>query len=276
MLSTEFKEESQSNQRNHINKVRPMVKIEHLFKSFGELQVLNDINLSVLPHEVLVIIGPSGSGKSTLLRCVNYLERPDKGRILIDGELMGPEEGETLSHRKQEARLDSMRQQVGMVFQRFHLFTHMTALENVMEGPVTVKKMSKNEARDSSVKMLELVGLGDKLESYPVQLSGGQQQRVAIARALVMEPKVMLFDEATSALDPELIAEVLNVMRDLARQGMTMLVVSHEMEFAEEVANRVIFIDEGVIVEDGLPNDIFYKPEHERTKTFLHKVLEKR
>lgn len=276
MLPTEFKEESRSSQRNHIDKVSPMVKIEHLFKSFGDLLVLNDINLSVMPHEVLVIIGPSGSGKSTLLRCVNYLEKPDRGRILIDGELMGPEEGETLSHRKQEARLDNMRQQVGMVFQRFHLFTHMTALENVMEGPVTVKKMSKNEARDSSVKMLELVGLGDKLKSYPAQLSGGQQQRVAIARALVMEPKVMLFDEATSALDPELIAEVLNVMRDLARQGMTMLVVSHEMEFAEEVANRVIFIDEGVIVEDGLPNDIFYKPQHERTKTFLHKVLEKR
>jgi polar amino acid transport system ATP-binding protein len=189
---------------------------------------------------------------------------------------MGLEEGETLSHRKQEARLDMMRQHVGMVFQRFHLFTHMTALENVMEGPVTVKKMSKKEARESSSEILELVGLGDKLKSYPAQLSGGQQQRVAIARALIMEPKVMLFDEVTSALDPELIAEVLNVMRDLARQGRTMLVVSHEMDFAEEVANRVIFIDEGVIVEDGLPNDIFYKPQHERTQSFLRKVLEKR
>jgi polar amino acid transport system ATP-binding protein len=189
---------------------------------------------------------------------------------------MGVEDGEKLSHRQQEARLDMMRQHVGMVFQRFYLFTHMTALENVMEGPTIVKKIRKKEAQENAINMLELVGLGDKIDSYPAQLSGGQQQRVAIARALVMEPKVMLFDEATSALDPELIAEVLNVMRDLAKQGMTMLVVSHEMDFAEEVAHRVIFIDDGVIVEEGLPSKIFFKPQHKRTQTFLHKVLEKR
>jgi len=263
--------------RNSDSKIdRPMVKIENLYKTFGDLKVLNGINLDVMPHEVLVIIGPSGSGKSTLLRCVNYLERPDSGKVFIDGELMGMEDDENLSHRQQEGHLDRMRQHVGMVFQRFYLFTHMTALENVMEGLVTVKKIPNKEAREHAAEMLELVGLEDKLASFPAQLSGGQQQRVAIARALVMEPKVMLFDEATSALDPELIADVLNVMRDLAKQGMTMLVVSHEMDFAEEVANRVIFIDEGVIVEEGLPSEIFFKPQHERTQSFLRKVLEKR
>jgi ABC-type polar amino acid transport system ATPase subunit len=275
-MSTEMNNEKMQKQRIDNNADHPMVVIENLHKSFGDLQVLKGIDLTVMPHEVLVIIGASGSGKSTLLRCVNYLARPDCGRVLIDGEVMGLDEGETLARGSLESRLDKMRQNVGMVFQRFYLFNHMTALQNVMEGLVMVKKMPKNEARDQAEAILETVGLSDKLDNYPSHLSGGQQQRVAIARALVMEPKVMLFDEATSALDPELIGEVLNVMRGLAEQGMTMLVVTHEMDFAEEVANRVIFIDDGRIMEEGPPSEIFYKPQHERTKTFLRKVLEKR
>jgi len=276
MSTTPKNNNSIDKQQNNKDANRPMVVIENINKSFGDLHVLKDINLSIMPHEVLVIVGPSGSGKSTLLRCVNYLERPDSGRILIDDEVMGLDTDEKLSRMELDTRLDKMRQHAGMVFQRFCLFSHMTALGNVMEGPVTVKHIPKQLAEEKAVEMLEKVGLGDKLHNYPAQLSGGQQQRVAIARALVMEPKVMLFDEATSALDPELIAEVLNVMRDLAQQGMTMLVVTHEMDFAEEVGSRVVFIDEGRIVEDGPPSEIFYKPQHERTKVFLRQVLEKR
>jgi polar amino acid transport system ATP-binding protein len=253
----------------------PMVVIENLHKYFGENEVLRGIDLQVWPHEVLGIIGPSGGGKSTLLRCVNYLETPSKGRILIDGVPMALER-ERVSHRKFEKHLDEMRMHVGMVFQRFNLFPHMTALANVMEGMVTVKKVKKKEAREQAAAMLTRVGLADKLESYPGQLSGGQQQRVAIARALVMEPKVMLFDEVTSALDPELVAEVLNVMRELAHQGMTMLIVSHEMDFTEEIGHRIIFLDGGVIAEEGPPEQIFHNPLQERTRSFLKKVLEKR
>jgi ABC-type polar amino acid transport system ATPase subunit len=258
------------------NSSSAMVVMEDIHKSFGKLEVLRGINLQVQSHEVLVIIGPSGSGKSTLLRCVNYLERPTRGRILVNGQLMGQDVGEKISHSDLEKRLNTMRQQVGMVFQRFYLFPHMTAIANVMEGLITVRKMAKSEAEDRAAAMLSRVGLADKIKVYPLQLSGGQQQRVAIARALVMEPKVMLFDEATSALDPELIAEVLNVMRELAAQGMTMLVVSHEMSFSEEVAKRVIFLDQGIIMEEGTPQEIFHNPKNERTRSFLRKVLEKK
>ena len=261
---------------NHINpSLELMLIINNLHKSFGKIDVLNGINMEVRPHEVLAIIGPSGSGKSTLLRCVNYLERPTEGEIWIDGESMTLK-GKRVSHRAAEKHLDYMRTKVGMVFQRFNLFPHMTALENVAEGLVSVKKLKKDIAYDQARSMLIRVGLADRLNNYPIQLSGGQQQRVAIARSLVMEPKVMLFDEVTSALDPELVAEVLNVMRELAQQGMTMLLVSHEMEFVEEICHRTIFLDNGIIVEEGPPEKIFHSPDQERTRLFLKKVLEKR
>lgn len=251
-----------------------IVVIKNLKKSFGSLNVLNGIDLNVDQHEVIGIIGASGSGKSTLLRCINYLEIPSDGEIWIDGEAMSPDP--KLSHQNKEKHLDRMRTKVGMVFQRFNLFPHMTALGNVLEGLVTVKKLPKEKAREQAAAMLERVGLADKFDNYPIQLSGGQQQRVAIARALVMEPKVMLFDEVTSALDPELVAEVLNVMRELASQGMTMLIVSHEMSFVEEIGHRIIFLDSGVIIEEGPPSKIFHNPANERTRAFLKKVLEKR
>jgi len=254
----------------------PMVVIKNLHKSFGKTDVLKGINLSVWPHEVLGIIGPSGSGKSTLLRCVNYLEQPTQGNIWIDGEEMTFEKGKKISHSASERHLNRMRTKVKMVFQRYNLFPHMTSLENVEAGLITVKKIKRKIAREQAVTLLTKVGLADKLDNYPAQLSGGQQQRVAIARALIMEPKVMLFDEVTSALDPELVAEVLNVMRELAHQGMTMLVVSHEMSFIEEIAQRLIFLDEGVVAEEGPPSKIFHNPSQERTRLFLKKVLEKR
>lgn len=254
----------------------PMVVIKNLHKSFGKTDVLKGINLSVWPHEVLGIIGPSGSGKSTLLRCVNYLEQPTQGNIWIDGEEMTFEEGKKISHSASEKHLNRMRTKVKMVFQRYNLFPHMTSLQNVEAGLITVKKIKHEIARKQAIALLTKVGLADKLDSFPAQLSGGQQQRVAIARALVMEPKVMLFDEVTSALDPELVAEVLNVMRELAHQGMTMLVVSHEMSFIEEIAQRLIFLDDGVIAEEGPPSKIFHNPSQERTRLFLKKVLEKR
>jgi glutamine transport system ATP-binding protein len=253
-----------------------IVVIKDLHKSFGSSEVLRGINLDVQPHEVLGIIGPSGSGKSTLLRCVNYLEKPTEGTIIIDGELMTPEENKRLSHQAFENHLDYMRTKVGMVFQRFNLFPHMTAIENIAEGLISVKNLKKNIAFDQARAMIARVGLTDRMNAYPAQLSGGQQQRVAIARALVMEPKVMLFDEVTSALDPELVAEVLNVMRELAKQGMTMLVVSHEMSFVEEISHRIIFLDEGVIIEQGTPEKIFHNPNQARTQSFLKKVLEKK
>lgn len=236
-----------------------MVKIEDLHKAFGDLQVLKGVNLSVRRGEVVVIIGPSGSGKSTLLSCINRLEEPDKGRIWIDGqEITAP-----------KADLPKIRQHIGMVFQHFNLFPHMTGLGNVMEGLVTVKRMRKSEARLHAMQMLGKVGLEDKADARPSELSGGMQQRVAIARALAMDPKVMMFDECTSALDPELIAGVLDVMKELADEGMTMLVVTHEMHFAESVADRVLMFDEGVIIEDGTPEKIFTYAGEERTRRFL-------
>ncbi|QNB47299.1 ATP-binding cassette domain-containing protein [Thermanaerosceptrum fracticalcis] len=240
-----------------------MISVRNLSKRFGSLQVLRDVSLEVAPGEVVVIIGPSGSGKSTLLRSLNYLEKPEAGEIIINGERLGQNPRDVIR----------MRSQIGMVFQRFSLFPHMTALENVIEGPVTVKKVPKEEALAKGKTLLEKVGLGDKLTSRPSQLSGGQQQRVAIARALAMEPLIMLFDEPTSALDPELVGEVLAVMKDLAKEGMTMVVVTHEMGFAREVADRVLFMDEGRIIEEGKPEGIFSNPQNERTRAFLSKIL---
>jgi len=243
-------------------KPRPMVGIDAVSKSFGALQVLKRVSLSVARGEVVTIIGPSGSGKSTLLRCVNYLERVDEGAVRIDGE----------EPPADEASLNRVRTHVGMVFQLFNLFPHMTALENVMEGPVHVLKVARSDAEEMGLALLEKVGLADKANAYPRHLSGGQKQRVAIARALAMQPKVMLFDEATSALDPELVGEVLAVMRDLAREGMTMLVVTHEMSFAEEVADRVVVLDDGIIIEEGRPSDVFSHPQNQRTQEFLGRV----
>ncbi|MGE5673080.1 MAG: amino acid ABC transporter ATP-binding protein [Mycobacterium leprae] len=251
----------------------PILQIQNLHKYFGSLEVLKGIDLDVTPGEVLVIIGPSGSGKSTLLRCVNFLEEPTKGRILFRGEEVGHRQvGEKLV-KLPESVLDSQRSQMGMVFQRFNLFPHMTVLQNVVEAPMRVKKMDRAKAEELGMRLLTRVGLAEKRDAYPNWLSGGQQQRVAIARALAMEPQVMLFDEPTSALDPELVGEVLQVMKDLAKEGMTMLVVTHEMGFAREVGHRVVFMDGGVIVEEGKPSEIMANPQHPRTKEFLAKVL---
>ncbi|MEU8270382.1 amino acid ABC transporter ATP-binding protein [Sphaerisporangium sp. NPDC049002] len=251
----------------------PMVRIRSVRKNFGSLEVLKGISLDVPAGGVVCVVGPSGSGKSTLLRCVNRLETIDAGRIWVDGELIGyHEQGERL-HLLRPAELSRQRQGIGMVFQRFHLFPHRTALENVMEGPVTVKGVSKAEARRAAVELLERVGLADRAHHYPAQLSGGQQQRVAIARSLAMDPKLMLFDEPTSALDPELVQEVLAVMRDLAASGMTMMVVTHEMGFAREVGDHLVFIDDGMIVEEGDPRKVLADPRHERFRAFLGQVL---
>ncbi|MFW5814870.1 MAG: amino acid ABC transporter ATP-binding protein [Spirochaetota bacterium] len=241
----------------------PRVRIEDASKSFGEVQALRDVSLVVQPGEVVLVIGPSGSGKSTMLRSVNRLERVTSGRIWIDGDEVT------------DARSDirKIREDVGMVFQTFNLFPHLTAQANIMLAPTTVKGESKSEAQATAKRLLERVGLGDKADAYPGQLSGGQQQRVAIARALAMNPKVMLFDEPTSALDPEMIKEVLDVMLDLAREGMTMMVVSHEMGFAKAAADRVVFMDEGEVVETGTPSEVFDSPSQERTKRFLEHIL---
>ncbi len=248
-----------------------MVRVTKLCKQFGEHKVLVDVDLEVARGDTYAVIGPSGSGKSTLLRCINHLEVPTSGSVEIDGQPMALSKEH--SSRARERHLNQQRSQVGMVFQRFNLFPHRTALGNVMEGLIAVRSLPKQEARDKAVAMLDDVGLGDKRDDYPAQLSGGQQQRVAIARALVMEPKVMLFDEATSALDPELVEDVLNVMRKLAEGGLTMIVVTHEMNFARDAAKRVIFMDYGAIVEEGTPEEIFVAPQEERTKSFLRKVL---
>lgn len=240
-----------------------MIKIEGLHKRFGSLEVLRGIDLHVRTGEVVVVIGPSGSGKSTLLRCINRLEEPSAGTITVAGEAV-PAGGRSL---------DQMRQELGMVFQRFNLFAHMTALRNVAIGPMKVRKTARAEAEALAAELLAKVGLADKANAFPAHLSGGQQQRVAIARALAMQPKVMLFDEPTSALDPELVGEVLEVMRALAREGMTMVVVTHEMGFAREVAHRVIFMDGGRIIEEGTPEQLFGAPREERTRSFLRKVL---
>jgi polar amino acid transport system ATP-binding protein len=251
----------------------PMVKAENVHKSFGRLEVLKGISLEVSPGEVMCLLGPSGSGKSTFLRCINHLEKIDAGRLSVDGELVGyRQEGQKL-YELHERDIVRKRAEIGMVFQRFNLFPHMSALENVIEAPVLVKGMPKKQAVERAQQLLERVGLGDRGASYPSQLSGGQQQRVAIARALAMEPKLMLFDEPTSALDPELVGDVLDVMRELAAAGMTMVVVTHEIGFAREVGDTVVFMDAGVAVESGAPAEIFANPRHERTKAFLSKVL---
>jgi polar amino acid transport system ATP-binding protein len=253
--------------------VTPMVLAEAVHKSFGKLEVLRSIDLSVRPGEVCCLLGPSGSGKSTCLRCINHLEKINGGRLSVDGQLVGyRQEGEKL-HELKEKETAAARADIGMVFQRFNLFPHMTALGNVIEAPMRVRGLSKSEAVDRARKLLERVGLSDKIDAYPAQLSGGQQQRVAIARALAMQPKLMLFDEPTSALDPELVGEVLDVMRGLAADGMTMVVVTHEMGFARDVGDTVVFMDGGVVVESGAPRDVIDHPQHDRTRAFLGKVL---
>ena len=239
-----------------------MIDIENLKKSFGDVEVLKGITLDIKEKEVVVIIGPSGSGKSTLLRCMNYLEEPTSGKVSVDGIVLDG-----------EANINKVREEVGMVFQRFNLFPHMTVLQNIMLAPIKVRHVSKQEAEDTARKLLARVGLADKADSYPNQLSGGQQQRVAIARALAMKPKVMLFDEPTSALDPEMVGEVLDVMRKLAEEGMTMVIVTHEMGFAREVGDRLLFVDDGRIIEQGDPKEVFEHPQEERTRLFLSKVL---
>ena len=252
----------------------PIVKAEGVHKSFGRLEVLKGISMSVNQGEVFVLVGPSGSGKSTLLRCINHLEKINSGRIWVDGDLVGYRQvGEKL-HELRDSEAVTARAKIGMVFQHFNLFPHMTATENIVLAQRIVLDRSTGEARRRAAELLERVGLADKVDEYPSRLSGGQQQRVAIARALAMDPKVMLFDEVTSALDPELVKDVLDVMRELARSGMTMLVVTHEMGFAREVANEVIFMDEGVIVEQGPPERVIGDPREERTKRFLGLVLE--
>ncbi|MGG1398877.1 amino acid ABC transporter ATP-binding protein [Bacillus salipaludis] len=240
-----------------------MIEIKHLSKSFGELEVLKNINLQVQEKEVVVLIGASGSGKSTLLRCMNFLETANNGEIIIDSE--------KVDHGK--SNLNKIREKVGMVFQHFNLFPHKTVLENIIEAPIYVKKETKAQATSKALNLLKKVGLSDKANFYPDQLSGGQKQRVAIARALAMEPKVMLFDEPTSALDPELVGEVLQVMKELAEEGMTMVIVTHEMGFAREVASRIIMLADGNIIEEGSPNEFFSNPKHERTQRFLNKIL---
>jgi polar amino acid transport system ATP-binding protein len=250
----------------------PILRIEALEKSFGSTVVLRGVSLEVRLGEVLCIIGPSGSGKSTMLRCINYLERPSAGRIYVDGQLIGArlERGRLVELSANE--LAAQRQQIGMVFQSFNLFPHMTALGNVMEAPIRVKMEPKAEVERRARELLVRVGLADKADAFPVQLSGGQQQRVAIARALAMRPKLMLFDEPTSALDPEIVGEVLDVMRGLATDGMTMVVVTHEMGFAREVSDRVVFMDGGVIVESGSPDQVLVHPSHPRTRQFLSRI----
>ena len=250
-----------------------IIKTENICKSFGSVDVLKNVSLTVEPCEVVVIIGPSGAGKSTYLRSLNHLEKPTSGKIWIDDKLIedrvNGHNQVKLPHKERAAILLEM----GMVFQRFNLFPHKTALQNVMLAPMNVKGVPEKEAKEKAVKLLNQVGLGDKLDSYPAKLSGGQQQRVAIARALAMEPKMMLFDEPTSALDPELVGDVLNVMKELAEEGMTMLVVTHEMGFAREVADRVVFMYDGAILEEGSPKEIFTNPKHDRTRQFLQSVL---
>jgi glutamine transport system ATP-binding protein len=239
-----------------------MIYVKNLHKSYGKLEVLKGVDCHIREKEVVVVIGPSGSGKSTFLRCLNKLEEPTKGEIIVDGIPLNS-----------EVNVNAIRREVGMVFQRFNLFPHMTAIQNVVLAPVIVRNMNKAEAEKIAMELLAKVGLSDKAHQYPDRLSGGQQQRVAIARALAMKPKIMLFDETTSALDPEMVGEVLSVMKDLAREGMTMVVVTHEMGFAREVGDRVIFMDEGIIMEEGIPSEVFANPKNPRTQAFLSKIL---
>lgn len=239
-----------------------MIEIKELRKSFGRHEILKGVSLTVADKEVVVIIGPSGSGKSTILRCINYLEEPTSGEIVVDGISMDSAK-----------KINEVRMEVGMVFQRFNLFPHMTVLENIILAPMKTRHMPKDEAAETAVRLLEKVGLAEKKDVYPETLSGGQQQRVAIARALAMKPKYMLFDEPTSVLDPEMVREVLDVIKELAEEGMAMAIVTHEMGFAREVADRVLFIDDGVVLEEGTPDEIFAHPKEERTKEFLSKIL---
>jgi polar amino acid transport system ATP-binding protein len=250
-----------------------MVKAEAVHKRFGRLEVLKGIDLQVQRKEVMCLLGPSGSGKSTFLRCINHLEKINAGRLFVDGELVGYREQGGKLHELHEKEVARKRAQIGMVFQHFNLFPHLTALENVSLAPIRVAGISRQEARERATHFLNEVGLADKIDTYPVALSGGQQQRVAIARALAMEPKLMLFDEPTSALDPELVGDVLDTMRQLAHEGMTMIVVTHEIGFAREVADSVVFMDSGVVVEKGPPKEVLDHPREERTQSFLWKVL---
>ncbi|HEX2074411.1 MAG TPA: amino acid ABC transporter ATP-binding protein [Geodermatophilus sp.] len=250
-----------------------MVRAESVRKSFGHNEVLKGIDLEVGPSEVVCVIGPSGSGKSTFLRCINHLEKIDAGRLWVDGHLVGYREHGGKLHELRDKEVAAQRRDIGMVFQRFNLFPHMTALENVVEAPIRVKGVPKDKARARGLELLERVGLSERAHFYPNQLSGGQQQRVAIARALAMEPKLMLFDEPTSALDPELVGEVLDVMRNLADEGMTMVVVTHEIGFAREVGDTLVFMDDGVVVESGDPREVLAAARHPRTQAFLSKVL---
>src|SRR6478672_1543592 len=252
---------------------KPMVLAESVCKNFGALEVLKGITLDVEKGQVLVMVGPSGSGKSTFLRCINHLENVNAGRLYVDGDLIGYRERGGKLHEMSPRDAAKQRRDIGMVFQHFNLFPHRTALENISEAPIRVKRVKKEAALARAKDLLNQVGLSDKATAYPAQLSGGQQQRVAIARALAMNPKLMLFDEPTSALDPELVGEVLEVMKKLAAEGMTMVVVTHEMGFAREVANQLVFMDGGVVVESGPPREVLANPKHERTKAFLSKVL---
>jgi polar amino acid transport system ATP-binding protein len=250
-----------------------MVNAEAVHKRYGRHEVLKGITLEVAAGEVMCLLGPSGSGKSTFLRCINHLEKIDAGRLSVDGELVGYREVGGRLHELREAEVARKRAEIGMVFQHFNLFPHMTALENVTCAPLRVRREAREQARERALGLLARVGLADKVDAYPAQLSGGQQQRVAIARALAMQPKLMLFDEPTSALDPELVGDVLAAMQQLAREGMTMIVVTHEMGFAREVADTVVFMDAGVVVESGAPADVLERPREERTRSFLSKVL---
>ena len=250
-----------------------MVQAQQVRKSFGTHEVLKGISLTVAPGEVMCLVGPSGSGKSTFLRCINHLEVVTGGRLYVDGELIGYRESGNRLYELKPSEAAEQRRDIGMVFQKFNLFPHLTALENVIEAPIRVKGIKKADAIKRGKELLTRVGLATKFDSYPAHLSGGQQQRVAIARALAMDPKLMLFDEPTSALDPELVGEVLDVMRELAKSGMTMIVVTHEMGFAREVADTLVFMDNGVVVEYGKPSDVLLNPQEARTKAFLSKVL---
>ncbi len=251
----------------------PMVQIKNIYKSFGKLAVLKGINLDVQPGQVVCIVGPSGSGKSTLLRCINHLEHIDAGRIYVAGKLVGYTEKDGKVYEKHEREICQDRASIGMVFQNFNLYSHKTVLENVMLGPILVKKESKDVVYERAISLLKKVGLESKLDNHPIQLSGGEQQRVAIARALSMQPKLMLFDEPTSALDPELVGEVLDTMRELAIEGITMIVVTHEIGFAREVGDELIFMDGGIVVEAGSPHDVISHPQQERTREFFSKLL---
>jgi polar amino acid transport system ATP-binding protein len=250
-----------------------MLRAEGVHKSFGRLEVLKGVSLAVRPREVMCLLGPSGSGKSTFLRCINHLEKIDAGRLWVDGELVGYRQSGDKLHELREREVARKRTEIGMVFQSFNLFPHMTVLENVIEAPIRVKRERRESAVARARALLDRVGLADKVAVHPSQLSGGQQQRVAIARALAMQPKLMLFDEPTSALDPELVGDVLDVMRDLARDGMTMVVVTHEIGFAREAGDTLVFMDAGAVVETGPPREVLASPTHERTRAFLSKVL---